>query len=357
MTEQNEHQLPFIPHSRPTLGPEEIQAVSDVISSGYVAEGDVVRRFEQAFADYHEIRHAVATNSGTSALHLVLLALDIGPGDEVIIPSYVCCALLNAVNYTGARPVLVDIVPETFNIDPSEVKTKISNRTKAIIVPHLFGLPADLDQLLDLDVPLIEDCAQALGAEFDNRTVGTFGVAAIYSFYATKVMSTGEGGMVVTGSGDIANRIKDLKTYDQKKNYSVRYNYKMTDFQAAMGLCQLDRLDSFLRRRRAIAHQYARSLKDLDLHLPLDDPGHIYFRFVIGLDADPSPWIDYLAGDGIGCDRPIFLPLHRQLQQEGCPMSEKAWNSSLSISIYPSLSDNDVERIIDAIRKIASKYS
>jgi dTDP-4-amino-4,6-dideoxygalactose transaminase len=344
-----------IPHARPTLGPEEIKAVTDVISSGYVAEGDVVRRFEQNFADYFDVRHAVAANSGTSALHLVLLALDVGPGHEVIIPSYVCCALLNAVNYTGATPVLADIVPETFNIDPTDVKTKINNRTRAIIVPHLFGMAADLEQLLELNVPLIEDCAQALGAEYDNRPVGSFGVAAIYSFYATKVISTGEGGMVVTGSRDIADRIKDLKTYDQKVGYSVRYNYKMTDLQAAMGLSQLDRLESFIRRRRAIAGQYTRSFRDFDLDLPPDDPGHIYFRYVIGVNDDLSAWIEDLAGNGIGCDRPIFLPLHRQLQQGGCPVSDKAWNNSLSIPLYPSLSDHDVVRIIDAILEIASK--
>ena len=345
----------FIPHSRPTLGPEEMQAVSDVVSSGYVAEGDVVRRFEQAFADYHEIRHAVATNSGTSALHLVLLALEVGMGDEVIIPSYVCCALLNAVNYTGATAVLADISPETFNIDPSDVKTKINTRTKAIIVPHLFGMSADLEQLLELDVPLIEDCAQALGAEYDNKPVGSFGVAAIFSFYATKVISTGEGGMVVTGSGDIANRIKDLKTYDQKMDYRVRYNYKMTDLQAAMGFSQLDRLESFIRRRRDIAELYDRSFKDLDLHLPTDDPGHIFFRYVIGVNDDPSVWTENLNENGIGCDRPIFLPLHRQLQHGGCPVSERAWNSSISIPIYPSLFDQDVSRIIHAIRDIAPK--
>lgn len=355
MENQNKKEAISIPHSRPTLGPEEVQAVSEVVSSGYVAEGDVVRRFEKAFADYHGIQHAVATNSGTSALHLVLLALDVGPGDEVILPSYVCCALLNAVHYTGATPVLADIVPRTFNIDPADVKTKISNRTRAIIVPHLFGLAAELDKFLELNVPLIEDCAQALGAEYHSRPVGSFGVAAIYSFYATKVISTGEGGMVATGSSDIARRIKDLKTYDRKENYSVRYNYKMTDFQAAMGLCQLARLDSFIRRRRTIAGQYARSFKDLNLRLPPDDPGHIYFRYVIGLDTDPSPWIDHLSVDGIACERPIFLPLHRQLKQGGCPVSEKTWNSSLSIPVYPSLSDHSVKRIIDAIRDIASQ--
>jgi len=355
MENESEHNLTAIPHSRPTLGPEEMKAVSGVISLGYVAEGSVVQKFEQSFANYLNIGHAVATNSGTSALHLTLLALDVGPGDEVIIPSYVCCALLNAVNYTGATPVLADIRPDTYNLDAADVIKRINDRTRAIIVPHLFGLAADLDSLLALKVPVIEDCAQAVGSEYAQRPVGTFGIAAIYSFYATKVITTGEGGMVVSNSKDIAERIRDLKTYDQKDDYRMRFNYKMTDIQAALGLAQLGRLETFIRRRRAIAGQYARSFKNLGLGLPPDDSGHIYFRYVIGLKTDSLSWIQALARKGIGCDRPVFLPLHRQMKRKGCPASEKAWKNSLSIPIYPSLTDGEVTNVIDAVLNTASK--
>jgi dTDP-4-amino-4,6-dideoxygalactose transaminase len=263
--------------------------------------------------------------------------------------------LLNAVHYTGATPILADIHSDSCNIDAADVKKRINERTRAVIVPHLFGLAADLDQLLDLDVPLIEDCAHAVGTEYKERAVGTFGLAAIYSFYATKVITTGEGGMVVSSSRALIDRIRDLKSYDRKRDYRVRYNYKMNDMQAAMGLSQLGRLDAIIRLRRAIAEQYAQAFENLDLDLPPDDPGHIYFRYVIGLNADPSPWIERLAGYGVGSDRPIFLPLHRQLQQQEFPRSEKAWNSSLSIPIYPSLSDHAVARVIQAIQSIASK--
>jgi dTDP-4-amino-4,6-dideoxygalactose transaminase len=343
-----------IPHSRPTLGSEEIKAVSDVISSGYVAEGAVVQKFEQSFADYLKIEHAVATNSGTSALHLALLALGVGPGDEVIIPSFVCCALLNAVNYTGATPILADIRPDTYNLDAAHVKKRLSSRTRAIIVPHLFGLPADLDALSALGIPLIEDCAQAVGSEYGRRPVGTFGVAAIFSFYATKVMTTGEGGMVVSNSTDIAERVRELKTYDQKADYRVRFNYKMTDIQAALGLAQLGRLETFVRRRRAIAEEYTRSFQSLDLNLPPVHPGHIFFRYVLGLNTDSMSWIQTLARQGIGCDRPVYLPLHRQMKATGCPVSEKAWQYALSIPIYPSLTGEDVTQIIDAVSETAS---
>ena len=185
MENQNEKGLITIPHSRPTLGPAEMKAVSDVIASGYVAEGAIVQEFEQKFADYLNVKHAVATNSGTSALHLALLALEVGPGDEVIIPSYVCCALLNAVNYTGATPVLADIGPDTYNLEAADVKKRLTNKTKAIIVPHLFGKSADLDPLLKLDVPIIEDCARRWGAEYAQRPVGTFGLVSIYGLYTS----------------------------------------------------------------------------------------------------------------------------------------------------------------------------
>ena len=355
MTEKHEKKQPFIPHSKPTLGPEEIQAVSNVISSGYVAQGAVVEKFERSFADYFDIRHAVATNSGTSALHLVLLALGVGPGDEVIIPSYVCSALLNAVNYTGAKPVLADIHPDSFNLDAADVKKRINDRTRAVIVPHLFGMAADLDPLQELDIPLIEDCAQAVGAEYKKRAVGSFGIAAVYSFYATKVITTGEGGMVVSDSKDIVDRIRDLKSYDQKEDYRIRYNYKMTDVQAALGLSQLNRLDTIIRRRRAIADQYTGSFEGLDIDLPADNSGHIFFRYVLGLNMNCLPWIRHLARKGVVGERPIYLPLHRQLNREDCPMSEIAWNHSLSIPIYPSLTDDEVTRIIDAVLIAASQ--
>ncbi len=355
MEKGNEPNLIAIPHSKPTLGAEEIQAVSDVISSGYVAEGAVVQQFEQSFADYLDIQHAVTTNSGTAALHLALLALEVGPGDEVIIPSYVCCALLNAVNYTGATPVLADIRPDTCNLAAADVKKRLTPKTKAIIVPHLFGLAADLDSLLALEVPLIEDCAQALGSEYAQRPVGTFGVAAIYSFYATKVITTGEGGMVVASSKEFAERIRDLKTYDQKDDYQIRFNYKMTDIQAALGLVQLERLDTLIGRRRAVARQYTSAFEALGLNLPADDPGHIFFRYVIGLNTDSLSWIQALAREGIGSDRPVHLPLHRQLKSTGCPVAEKAWKNSLSIPIYPSLTDEEITRVIDAVRATALK--
>jgi dTDP-4-amino-4,6-dideoxygalactose transaminase len=349
MNDQKKVEVTTIPHSKPTLGEEESRAVSEVIGSGYVAEGKLVRSFENALADRIGVEYAVSTNSGTAALHLTLLAMGVGPGDGVIIPSFVCSALLNAVNYTGAIPVLAEIDPVTFNLDASDVEKRINKSTKAIIVPHLFGLAADMDHFRRFDVPIIEDCAQSIGAQYDQRPVGSFGDAAVFSFYATKVITTAEGGMVVTSSGNIADSVRDLKNYDERDEYKLRFNYKMSNIQAALGLVQLDRLDSIVKRRREIADEYSRAFSRLDLLLPPDDTGHIYFRYVIGVKMDSTLWIQSLSRMGVACARPIHLPLHRYLNLEGFPQTDRAWEQAISIPIYPTLSDEEVSRVIESV--------
>ena len=308
-----------------------------------------MHEFERAFAQKINAKYAVSTNSGTAALHLVLLAMGIGEQDEVVIPSYVCTALLNAVKYVGAAPVLAEIDPENFNLDPGDVKRRLTKRTKAVIVPHLFGLAADMEGLLALNVPIIEDCAQAIGSTYRRKCVGTFGEAAIFSFYATKVMTTGEGGMIVSDSKDLMDRVRDLREYDNKDKYRIRYNYKMTDIHAAIGLVQLSRIEEFIQRRRAIAGSYDQAFESLDLQLPFREQGHIYFRYVLGLGTDAGPWIRKLKSKGIGCARPVYRPLHQYLGLKGFGRTEKAWKESLSIPIYPSLTEKNVERVIKGL--------
>ena len=346
MKNRAERNLDFIPHSRPTLGQEEASAAAVVIGSGNIAEGQVVQRFESAFAEKLGVRHAVATSSGTAALHLVLLAMGVGPDDEVIIPSYVCTALLHAIRYVRARPILAEIDPVTYNIDPDDVQKRMTIRTKAIIVPHMFGLAADLDKLLKLDVPIIEDCAQAVGGTYRQKPLGTFADAAIFSFYATKMMATGEGGMVTSSSIELIERIRDLKTYDQKEADTVRYNYKMTDVQAAIGEVQLARLDDFIDQRKSIAHRYVNSLESLNIKIPKVHTGHSYYRFVIGLETNCDSFIRLFFRRGIGCARPVFLPIHHHLKLDGYPLTDHVWKTALSVPIYPALSNNQIERLI-----------
>ena len=349
MNNSSKPDLDIIPHSRPTIGSQEAQAVAEVIESGYIAEGGVVEQFEAAFAKSLGVDHAISTSAGTSALHLTLLAMDVGAGDEVIIPSYVCSALLNAVNYTGATPVLAEIDPDTYNLDVADVQKRINECTKAIIVPHLFGLAADMEPLLKLDVPIIEDCAQSIGSTYNQRPVGTLGEAAVFSFYATKVITTGEGGMIATNSKKIAARIRDLKAYDKRREYKVRFNYKMTDIQAVLGITQLKQLGPIIRRRRQIAARYNRAFNSLRLKLPPVESGQIYFRYVLGLRMDSDSWIEELARLGIVCKRPIHFPLHRYMHLGGYPATEKAWRQSLSVPIYPTLTNEEVSRIIESV--------
>ena len=349
MADQGRKSLKIIPHSRPTLGPKEMEAVAGVMASSQIAQGKVVHEFESAFAQKIGARYAVSTNSGTAALHLTLLAMGVGENDEVIIPSYVCTALLNAVKYTGAEPVLAEIDPETYNLEPDDVRRKLTNRTKAVVVPHLFGLAADMEELLALNVPIIEDCAQAVGSKYRQKCVGTFGQAAVFSFYATKVMTAGEGGMVVSDSKDLIDRVRDLREYDNKDDYKIRFNYKMTDIHAAIGLAQLSRIETFIRRRREIAKLYDQVFESLDLQLPSRKQGHIYFRYVIGLGTDAGSWIQNLKEKGIECARPVYIPLHWYLGLKGFPQTEKAWKESLSIPIYPSLAKADVHRVITGL--------
>jgi len=342
----------FIPHSRPALGDEEAQAAAAVVASGHIAEGPQVEAFERELAGFIGVAHAVCVSSGTAALHLALAAMGVGPGDEVVIPSFVCSALLNAVTVTGASPVMAEINPATLNLDPQDAERRLTLRTKAVVVPHMFGLPADLDRLLALGVPLVEDCAQSIGARYCGRPVGSHGEAAISSFYATKVLATGEGGMVATGAWSLAEAVRDLKTYDQKDDYRLRFNYKMTDIQAAVGRVQLGRLDGFIRRRREIAGRLRAAFQGLPVRLPPDDPAHIYFRFVVDLGADSAAFIRRAHQEGIGCARPVHTPLHRLQHLKGFPLTERAWKQSVSIPIYPSLADAEVGRIIEVVERL-----
>jgi dTDP-4-amino-4,6-dideoxygalactose transaminase len=336
----------FIPHSRPTLGEEEARAAADVVRSGHIAEGRALAGFEEAMRARLGIGHAIGTSSGTAALHLVLAAMEVGPGDEVIIPSFVCSALLNAVALTGATAVPSEIDPRTLNLDPADVKGRLNEHTKAVIVPHLFGLPVDLDAFLNLGVPIVEDCAQAVGGTHRGRPLGTSGTASVFSFYATKLIAAGEGGMVATASAEVARRVRDLKSYDRKEPWRPRYNYKLSDIQAAVGSVQLGRLESFIGRRRAIARRYRAALGPLGVGLPPDAPGHVYFRFVVDLGSDATGFLDQARRRGVACERPVHTPIHRLLNLTGYPLTERAWSRCVSLPIYPSLTDAETERVI-----------
>lgn len=342
-----------IPHSRPTIGKKEIESVVSTISSGNIAQGSLVETFEKKVADFIGVKGAVAVNSGSAALHLALIASKIGSDDEVIVPDYTCSTLLNAVRYVKAAPKIVDIIPREYNIDPSNIKRRLTRNTKAIILVHSFGLPADIKAIKSIGLPVIEDLAQAIGAAYDGKKVGSFGDVSIVSFYATKLITTGEGGMILSNSLSILEKVRDMRDYDEKKDYKIRYNYKMTDMQAAMGLVQLKQLPDFIKKRREIAGYYNETLKTAPIHLPLSLEGrdHIYHRYIVETKKGLSSIIHSLKSRGIDAKRPIYKPLHRYLKEKPFKNSLDAWNRALSIPVYPSLTDEDRERVAEAIKK------
>jgi dTDP-4-amino-4,6-dideoxygalactose transaminase len=312
----------------------------------------MVKRFEEELAHYIGVKGAVATSSGTSALHLALLALEIKEGDEVLIPSYVCSALLNAILYVGAQPVLVDC-DENYNISPEDFRRRLTNRTKACIIPHLFGHPAPIDELRAKGIRIIEDIAQSIGGEYKGRKLGSWGDIAVVSFYATKMITTGEGGAVLSNDADLLERIRELREYDEFGEYKVRFNYKMSDIAASIGIVQLEKLPSFIERRREIASFYSEELKDLNISLPPEDEPHshsVYYRFVIRVKKLEEVRRKMLA-KGIECKRPVYKPIHRYFSLPDYPMTDFIYETALSIPIYPSLSDSQVEYIASSLRE------
>ena len=347
----------MIPHSRPFLDEEDHRSVLDVLKSGQIVQGEMVAAFEKAFCREMDLPGAVAVSSGTAALHLALLSLGIQKGDEVILPSFVCSAPLNAIRYTGAEPVIADVDRHTFNIDVHDLKRRITPKTRAVIVPHMFGLPADVDDIKSFGIPVIEDCAQSLGSRYKGAYTGSFGDLSIFSFYATKMIATGEGGMVLSNNESLTEIIRDFRDYDEKENYNVRYNYKMTDIQAALGISQLNKLSFFIEKRKNIADIYHHECKNCGFETPVVPSGadHIYYRYVLLLDH-VDQFIHKMTTEGVACRRPVFKPLHRYLSLSGYETTDWLWERAVSIPIYPSLADNEISKIIEAVKSARSKH-
>ena len=341
----------LIRHSRPALDEAEHHALRGVLTSGHLAQGPQVAALEDEVGRFLTLPPGVATSSGTAALHLALLSLGVGPGDEVLLPAYVCSAPLLAVSHVGAVPVLVDVEPVTGNMDPLDLKKRLTRRSKAIIVVHLFGMPAATKEFLAPGLPVIEDCAQALGAWQQKGKVGTFGDLSVCSFYATKLITTGEGGMLLGRDQSLLERARDLREYDKKDTLTVRFNYKMTDIQAAMGRVQLGKLGRFLARREALAEVYTARLASSRCILPPHIQGRIYYRYVISVPQNPAVLIRRLFDRGVEAARPVYRPLHHYLEQKGYPGADEAWSSHLSLPLHPSLVPGEVLEVCWAFQE------
>jgi len=375
---------------RPTIEDEEIQAVVDVLKSRNLSSlvGDKTKKFEEEFAKYNGVRFAIATSNGTTALHVALAAAEVGAGDEVIVPAFTFVATASCVLHQDAIPVFADINEETFTIDPDDVKRKITERTKAIIVVHLFGHPADMDEIMRIaqerNIVVVEDCAQAIGAEYKGRKVGSIGHVSAFSFYATKNMMTGEGGMVLTNDEKIANRAKLIRHHGQASTYHYEilgYNYRMTEMQAALGLVQLRKLDKFNEIRRRHARIYNEELKGLaNLELPIEKEyvKHVYHLYSVKLTSNfnisRDEFVRYLRAEnvpvGIFYPSPLHTePLFQDIYSRGkrlefyknikyksgsLPVSENISSRIFNLYTDPSLSDEDIVTICSAVKKVLS---
>ena len=357
-----------IPIAQPSLGDEEKNAVLAVLASGMIAQGPVTAAFEEEFATYCGVPHAVATSNGTTALHAALLAAGVGPGDEVIVPAFSFFATASSVSMCGARPVFSDIDPATATIDPDDLFAKVTPKTKAVIGVHLYGQPCDIAAVKKIcesgDLVFIEDAAQAHGATYQRRKTGNLGDMGCFSFYATKNMATGEGGMVTTGSGEYDEHLRRLINHGQSEKYlhsELGYNYRMTDINAAIGRVQLAKLDGFNRRRQENAAYYDSHITAPGLILPAVAPGrtHVWHQYSLRVTGRfPLPrdeLMAYLREHRIGCAVHYPIALTRQPLYAGvshCPVAESLAASVLSIPVHPNVTDEGREYIADTINGV-----
>jgi dTDP-4-amino-4,6-dideoxygalactose transaminase len=359
MTEHN------IPAASPIIGDDEREAVDRVLRSGMIAQGPEVAAFEREFGEQLVGgRTNVAVNSGTSGLHLGLLAAGIGPGDEVLVPSFTFAATGNSVALTGATPVFVDIEPDYFCMDPAAAAAAITDRTRAIMPVHLYGHPANMTQFQELadsrGVMLFEDAAQAHGAQWNGAPVGSFGTFAMFSLYPTKNMTSGEGGMVACATDEIARMVKLLRNQGMERRYEnevVGFNARMTDIHAAIGRVQLGKLPAWTARRQEIAGRFNAELQGVTVPPVAPEAVHVYHQYTIRVAQDRDGFAKALQEEyGIGTGVYYPIPNHELPSLKSdvtLPVTAVAAQEALSLPVHPSLSDADVDRIIAGVNALA----
>ncbi|MFS3127236.1 DegT/DnrJ/EryC1/StrS family aminotransferase [Nocardioides sp. Bht2] len=357
-----------IPAARPVIDESDIEAVVRVMRSGMVVQGPEVKAFEDEFSAVSASAHCVAVNSGTSALHMTLLALGLGPGDEVIVPSFSFAATANAVRLVGAEPVFVDIDPDTYNLDPAAVAAAVGPRTAAIMPVHLYGLPANLPALVEIaeksGLALVEDAAQAHAAAIGDRPVGAWGKGGCFSFYPTKNMHSLEGGMVSTDDAELARTLRLLRNQGMEQRYAneiVGANVRLTDVAAAVGRNQLTRLGEWTERRISNAARLTAGLKGVTTPVVPDGYRHVYHQYTIRVPEHRDALQAALTERGIGSATYYPTPIHRLrpfLAADGnpdprweLPETERAAAEALSLPVFPTLTDAELDRIIEAVNE------
>ncbi len=380
----------MLPYGRQRIDDDDIRSVIEVMRSDWLTTGPKIREFEEAFAKAVGAGEAIAVSSGTAALHAAMHALAIGPGDEVIVPAMTFAASANCVVYQGATPVFADVEPDTLLIDTNDVEAKITARTRAIVAVDYAGQPCDYERLSALargyDLPLVADACHSLGASYRGRPVGRLAHLNVFSLHPVKAMTTGEGGIVTTENPELARRMRRFRNHGVSSDHFERdkrgswfyemvdlgYNYRLSDVQCALGLSQLQKLATWIARRRRIAHRYSEAFSDITAFQPLSaarDRALAYHLYVIRLNStalrvDRARMFAALRAEGIGVNvhyLPVHLhPFYRERFGTGpglCPVSEAAYESILSLPIFPAMSDGDVEDVIQALRKVVHTYA
>jgi perosamine synthetase len=358
-------QVRAIPISRPYIGEEERRAVLEVLDSGMLAMGPRVAALESAVAEMAGVRHAIATSSGTTALHLALLALGVGPGDEVITSPFTFVASVNAILFCGAKPVFADIDPVTFNIDPGRIEAALSKRTKVLMPVHLYGQPADMDAITAIakrrGILILEDAAQAIGARFKGREIGSFGTAC-FSLYATKNVMSAEGGIVTTDDDEIADQVRLLRNHGMRKRYyyeGLGYNFRMTDIHAAIAQAQLARMPDTTRRRRDNARKLTAGLRGVVTPTITEGAEHVWHQYTVRVEGGRRDEFARRLGE-LGVGTGIFYPqgVHRfphvaaAAGEHDFPITDAAAASVLSLPVHPLVDDVDLDYIIEAVNSL-----
>ena len=361
----------MIPVARPDIDDAEIAAVTEVLRSGMLAGGARVAELEERWAEFIGVRHAIAVSNGTVAEMCIFAGLGLGPGDEVITVGHTFNATVSSILYTGATPVSVDIDPETYDIDPDRVAAVITPRTKAICPVHLFGLPADMDPLVELaerhGLAIVEDACQAHGAEYRGRRVGSFGHGA-FSLYGTKNMTTGEGGLITTDDDALADWIRLYRNQGMRERYRheiLGYNFRLTDIAAAIGLCQLDKLARNTARRQTIAARYDEAFETLPVVAPTvpADRTHVYHQYTLDVGPARDAIVADLASAGVSTGIYYPIPVHRQpyvlalgITAE-LPVTDRVAARTLSLPMFPGLTDDDQSTVIEAVRAVVGSHA
>lgn len=359
------------PVSEPEIGEEELKYVVEAVKSGWVSsKGRFIEEFETGFSKYIGTKYGVAVSNGTAALHLALTALGIGSDNEVIVPTLTFASVANAVIYTQAKPLFVDSHPDYWNMDPRSIEKKITKKTKAIIVVHSYGHPCDMDEIIriakDYNLYIIEDCAEAHGAEYKGRKIGSFGIVSCFSFYGNKIITTGEGGICLTSNEELAKRIRILRDHgmnpDKKYWHDViGFNYRMTNLQAALGAAQLKKIDLLVMKKRHIAAVYKKLLQDLpDVTLApeMSWAKNVYWLYsILVKEVLRDKIIKYMEEKGIET-RPFFHPIHK-LPPYKCdqilPVAEKLSTKGINLPSGPKLSEDQIEEIVGVLKTAFAK--